>query len=636
MSSNTSSSNQNVIIAQPLEPNAQSYQVMNNTDLGKGQLFALDPATGEYTAVGNASGFSYNALAYDTNTDFLYAIAAGSGSDVNGEAVVKGTFIKIDKNGNTFAISDIEGGAMGGMIMADVVNGAMIVGNSKTKTFYSIDVSTGEATELTRTDSTGLANDLAAVGDTLYGVSNNNLRAVKIEGDTVSVTSVKLTGGPDKFPAGAIWAATNENSESELYAFDNKTGDIYRIDDFTGDAPNAVKVSTGFSPSNSNDGARNPEAAFEVPVSAPAEPKPTDEVAYSEGVFTTGADGNMTIDFMYDGGGFQSEIAVFSLEGMTATPGTEAFVQEAAKRALTNEEGYVLIKDSSEGAKTNFKVDWEQNFAHGEYKGPKSFYFDPGTQFAVMLVQNTSVQKLADDPSLSTEFGKQAIFSLPEANAGGVEQGRLADFNGLSTTGKGLYGMEDIAIEGAEGYEKADHDYNDIVFQIMGATAEVASAADVTNENRPFSDVAQEIIDYSKRDSFFSGGTFTVGGQSAVHIDYLFDGGAFESELGIFSLEGMEQYVPGSNAFIKEATRRALSDSPQGYRVIKDNSEGARFSSDLMDRERNLNDGFYKGEKSFAMMPGSEFAVLLVQHTSIREIYNDPTLAQEDDKRVIF
>ncbi|MDL5056354.1 hypothetical protein [Geitlerinema calcuttense] len=56
----------------------------------------------------------------------------------------------------------------------------------------------------------------------------------------------------------------------------------------------------------------------------------------------------------------------------------------------------------------------------------------------------------------------------------------------------------------------------------------------------------------------FDSGVFTVGESGVVGIDFLFDGGAYKGELGMFSLEGMNEFEPGSEAFIQEAARRAL------------------------------------------------------------------------------
>ncbi|MFG6094985.1 DUF4114 domain-containing protein [Leptothoe sp. ISB3NOV94-8A] len=622
MPTNNTSTHDN-LIADPLGSNNQAYQVMNNTDLGKGQLFALDPITGDYLPIGTASGFKYNAMAYDPGTDFLYAIAAGSGSDATGVAVNKGDLIRIDVGGETFLVGPT--GLNTSLTAAAIIDDSMIASNNGKDLIVSIDLTTGAATELTYTDDTQIPNDWVAIDNKLYGVSKTQLKVLEIDGNNASITNLTLTGGPSKMSAGAMWAATNSDGEKELYAFENATGDIYRIDNFDGATPDAVKVATGVSPSNSNDGARNAETEFTVPDTG---------IFSGEGIFTTGDDGIMAIDYLYDGGSFQSQIAVFSMDGMDAyEAGSEAFIQEAARRALTSTEGHVLIKDASEGARFTYDVDWEPNFAHGQYQGIKRFSFEPGTQFAVMLVQNTSVQNLADDPSLAAQFGKQALFSIPEANTDGTDQGRIVDLNGLSAEGQGAYAMEDVSIVSG-----SDRDYNDVVFQIMGATAEASPVEDFASNQRSFKDteLGSQIVEYSSRGSFYSGGTFTVGEQSTMRIDYLFDGGAYESELGVFSLKGMEEYEPGSEAFIQEATRRALTNSTEGYLLIKDNSEGAKFTSEFTVWEPSFNDGTYKGEKTFVMTPGDEFAVLLVQHTNIRAINDDPALAQEQGKRIIF
>jgi hypothetical protein len=57
--------------------------------------------------------------------------------------------------------------------------------------------------------------------------------------------------------------------------------------------------------------------------------------------------------------------------------------------------------------------------------------------------------------------------------------------------------------------------------------------ADADLEEIPF--VENLDIDFQ-----FESGYFTVGESGEVTIDYLFDGGGYEGELAIFSLEGME------------------------------------------------------------------------------------------------
>ena len=71
----------------------------------------------------------------------------------------------------------------------------------------------------------------------------------------------------------------------------------------------------------------------------------------TQGTFTVGATGKLSFDFLFDGGKFQGELAIFSLKGMESlTVGSAAFVQEAARRALTKStQGRILVSDSSEG-----------------------------------------------------------------------------------------------------------------------------------------------------------------------------------------------------------------------------------------------------------------------------------------------
>ncbi len=123
----------------------------------------------------------------------------------------------------------------------------------------------------------------------------------------------------------------------------------------------------------------------------------------------------------------------------------------------------------------------------------------------------------------------------------------------------------------------------------------------------------------------FEAGTFTVGKTGTVKTDWLYDGGMYEGELGIFSLAGMESLEPNSQEFITEAVKRVLSNSEKGYIVLSDKSEGARFKGPLgssTEPERNF--GIYKGQKSFEMTPGDTFATLLVPDSTFAAISGNP------------
>ena len=123
----------------------------------------------------------------------------------------------------------------------------------------------------------------------------------------------------------------------------------------------------------------------------------------------------------------------------------------------------------------------------------------------------------------------------------------------------------------------------------------------------------------------YNSGTFLVDENGEFEVDYLFDGGWFRGELAVFSVEGMENLTPGSEEFMLEAARRALTNSDLGRIVVRDEIEGARFSADFS-WERNFNTDFqqYTEPKTFSMTPGDEVGLMLVQHSSVQETINNP------------
>ena len=66
------------------------------------------------------------------------------------------------------------------------------------------------------------------------------------------------------------------------------------------------------------------------------------ETTSNNGIFTVNETGEFSFDYLFDGGWFQGELAVYNLEGMEQyTPGSAEYIQEAARRALSNSnDGY--------------------------------------------------------------------------------------------------------------------------------------------------------------------------------------------------------------------------------------------------------------------------------------------------------
>ncbi|MCT7957886.1 DUF4114 domain-containing protein, partial [Laspinema palackyanum] len=120
----------------------------------------------------------------------------------------------------------------------------------------------------------------------------------------------------------------------------------------------------------------------------------------------------------------------------------------------------------------------------------------------------------------------------------------------------------------------------------------------------------------------FESGTFTVGETGEVEVDFLVDGGAYKGEVALVSLSGMEGLDPNSKEFIVESLSRAASNSELGYVVIKDTTEGARFTGRLGGHD--FNSGEYQGVKTFMMRPGDEFFLMLVPNGTVQQALNNP------------
>ncbi|MEM8809225.1 MAG: DUF4114 domain-containing protein [Cyanobacteria bacterium P01_G01_bin.38] len=120
-------------------------------------------------------------------------------------------------------------------------------------------------------------------------------------------------------------------------------------------------------------------------------------------------------------------------------------------------------------------------------------------------------------------------------------------------------------------------------------------------------------------------GVFTAT-DGTVQIEFLFDGGEANGEIGLYSLNGMDAFVPGSADYTREAARRALSNGPQGAQVFSDVVDGAKFSGQL--GEPDWNGGSFAGTQSVTLAPGEDFAFILAPNSTLQAIFDKP----EQDK----
>ncbi|RLC13413.1 MAG: hypothetical protein DRI57_16275, partial [Deltaproteobacteria bacterium] len=129
---------------------------------------------------------------------------------------------------------------------------------------------------------------------------------------------------------------------------------------------------------------------------------------FKAGEFTVGSGGAVTVDWLYDGGGYMSDLCFFSTKDMeTYRSDPLAFAKEAARRCLSGKdceeecadecgadgacknacmescaEGYLVISDVFEGARYDGSLGESHDWNHGPYKGVKSFRMKPGDKFA--------------------------------------------------------------------------------------------------------------------------------------------------------------------------------------------------------------------------------------------------------------
>jgi hypothetical protein len=112
----------------------------------------------------------------------------------------------------------------------------------------------------------------------------------------------------------------------------------------------------------------------------------------------------------------------------------------------------------------------------------------PGKAFAVMLMPNGKVQEVFDNPNIGGT--KRPLFSLSSSNPNSAFlYGQLADI-----TGEG----KAFVIEEQRADEISDKDYNDLIFNLTGATGKAVLVKKLINsaKNWTISAIGKKLIDY--------------------------------------------------------------------------------------------------------------------------------------------
>ncbi|MEG4515097.1 DUF4114 domain-containing protein, partial [Microcoleus sp. F6_B4] len=232
---------------------------------------------------------------------------------------------------------------------------------------------------------------------------------------------------------------------------------------------------------------------YQVTLTPDGKVDPLTGLGVDSGFFATDSTGQVGFDWLHDGGNYRGEVAIFSVLGMEKfTPGSQEFLKEAARRALTNSTfGHVVISDPTEGANPLFNGSLgEANYNEGPYSGAKTFPMKSGEAFAVMLVPNGTVQDVFNNPGAGGD--KRPLLSLSSTNPDDAWlYGQVADVTG---NGK-AFAMEDQRVDTG-----SDKDYNDLVFNLTGATGKAPAIEKVIDPNKDWTklDGGKKLIDYVK------------------------------------------------------------------------------------------------------------------------------------------
>ncbi|MBD2577131.1 S8 family serine peptidase [Oscillatoria sp. FACHB-1406] len=221
---------------------------------------------------------------------------------------------------------------------------------------------------------------------------------------------------------------------------------------------------------------------------------------FTSGIFTVSDTGEVEIDYLWDGGSYQGQLALFNLQGIDQyEPGSQDFILEALHRVLDSSQssssplGFIAIDDLSEGARFSGNVG-EGNFNSGTYSNIKTFHLEAGSHWGAILIPNGTAEEvwnILNDPNATLPKNLRPLFSLATANPDdGLQFGQIGDVTGDGHT----FAFEDLRIDG-----RTDKDYNDLVFQIRGATGDAVHLNEVINPAQDWrnTEIGQSLVEYA-------------------------------------------------------------------------------------------------------------------------------------------
>ena len=236
-------SSQQTVSAAPFTCSAGFYQVIS------GQLNMLNGVTGAYSNVGPVSASMPNALGYNIEDNYMYAMGTADGLQAH--------LLRYDNDGTFIDLGIPTGLPVDSYVAGDFDSSGnlWVRGFTGTNTFWKVDVSAGTATSLTLS-SVVTVSELVYSAGTLYAVNGPVLFVVNA---TTGVVATHAITGPVTSASGAAYGAGWITADSRLFFSHNNSGVIYEITNFTTASPGSVAMLQGEIPF-SNDGASCPNA----------------------------------------------------------------------------------------------------------------------------------------------------------------------------------------------------------------------------------------------------------------------------------------------------------------------------------------------------------------------------------------
>lgn len=255
------------------------------------QLYQAATVAGEvqFDAIGGTgTGLEYNALAYDTGDNFLYALVFNNHGNAG---YPNGSVIQIDRDGDITRVGTSaypNPAQPWNAATFDPDNGYLYVTNSISAQLLVIDPSTGARVTSgvpAALSTAPLSSDLSYADGALWGVTDNGTTIVRVDPASGTVSTF-----PSPLPTGvygAVWTYGNGN-----LAFADNSGTLYQVAVSGGTTPSfTVVASQQAPPTGNNDGAGSPGELVDLAIAKTADPAvlvPGGSVSYSLKVTNNG------------------------------------------------------------------------------------------------------------------------------------------------------------------------------------------------------------------------------------------------------------------------------------------------------------------------------------------------------------